>query len=133
MLLDNEGARGAAMADVLVCKAGEIKDGEVRIVAVNDVEVGVYQHDGKYYAYRNHCLHQGGPACEGVMLPKVRDVFGQDKILLGQTFDESEMHIVCPWHGWEYKLETGECAADARLRLQRFTVTERDGSVYVAL
>jgi nitrite reductase (NADH) small subunit len=121
------------MADVFVCKAGEIKDGEVRIVALNEVEVGVYRHGGKYFAYRNQCLHQGGPACEGVMLPRVEDVFGPDKVLLGQKFDEAEMHIVCPWHGWEYKLETGECAADARLRLQRFAVVEREGGVYVAV
>jgi len=121
------------MADVFVCKAGEIKDGEVRIVSANDVEVGIYRHGGKYYAYRNHCLHQGGPACEGVMLPKVEDVFGPDRVLVSQRFDEGEMHIVCPWHGWEYKLETGECAADGKLRLQRFNVVEREGGVFVAL
>jgi nitrite reductase/ring-hydroxylating ferredoxin subunit len=121
------------MADVFVCKAGDIKDGDVRIVAANDVEVGVYRHGGKYYAYRNHCLHQGGPACEGVMLPKVEDVFGEHRVLLGQRFNEGEIHIVCPWHGWEYKLENGECAADKRLRLQRFTVVEREGGVYVAI
>src|SRR5215472_10792935 len=100
------------MADLFVCKEGEIKDGEVRIVAARDVEVGVFRHAGKYYAYRNHCVHQGGPACEGVILPKVEDVYGPDKTLLGQTFNESEMHFVCPWHGYEYKIETGECVPD---------------------
>jgi nitrite reductase/ring-hydroxylating ferredoxin subunit len=121
------------MVDVFVCKAGEIKDGELRIVAVDDVEVGVYRHGGKYYAYRNHCLHQGGPACEGVMLPKVEDVFGPDRVLMGQRFNEGEMHFICPWHGWEYKLETGECAADTRLRLKRYPVTEREDGVFVVL
>jgi nitrite reductase/ring-hydroxylating ferredoxin subunit len=43
------------------------------------------------------------------------------------------MHIVCPWHGYEYKLETGECAADKKLKLRRYEVIERDGGVYVAL
>ena len=64
------------MAEMFVCKAGEIKDGEVRIVSLNEVEVGVYRHDGKYFAYRNHCLHQGGPACEGVMMNMVEFVLG---------------------------------------------------------
>jgi len=121
------------MADVFVCKAGEIKDGEVRIVSAKEVDVGVYHHAGKYYAYRNVCVHQGGPVCEGVMLPKVEDVLGPHRTLLGQQFNDSEMHIVCPWHGYEYKLETGECAADAKLRLQRFTVVEREGAVYLAI
>jgi nitrite reductase (NADH) small subunit len=126
-------AGGWPMVDVFVCKAGELKDGEVRLVATMDTEVGVYRHGGKYYAYRNHCAHQGGPACEGVMLPKVEDVIAPDRTHLGQRFDEGEMHIVCPWHGYEYKLETGECATDKRVRLQRFAVTEREGGVYVAI
>jgi len=121
------------MAQVFVCSELEMKDGEVRIVAANETEVGVYRRDGKYYAYRNQCAHQGGPACEGVMLPKVEDVLAPDRTHMGQRFDEGEMHIVCPWHGWEYKLESGECATDRRIRLQRFPVKERDGAIYIAL
>ena len=30
------------------------------------------------------------------------------------------MHFVCPWHGYEYDLKTGECAADRRLRLKSY-------------
>jgi nitrite reductase (NADH) small subunit len=121
------------MVEIYVCKTADIKDGDVRIIAVEESEIGVYRHQGKYFAYRNLCVHQGGPACEGVMLPKVEDVFGPNKTLLGQRFDEGEMHIVCPWHGYEYKLESGECATDKRLRLQRFAVVEREGGVYVAM
>lgn len=121
------------MVDVFVCKEGELKDGDVRIVAARDVEVGVYRHAGKYYAYRNHCLHQGGPVCEGIMLPKVEDVYGPNQVLERQTFNHDEMHIICPWHGYEYKLETGECAPDPKLRLQRFKVIEREGGVFVAI
>jgi len=120
------------MVDVFVCREGELTDGDMRIVAVKEVEVGVYRHAGKYYAYRNHCLHQGGPVCEGVMLPKVEDVIAPDHTLQGQVFNEDEMHIVCPWHGYEYRLDTGECAVDPKLRLQKFKVIERDGGVYVA-
>ncbi|MGH6674082.1 MAG: Rieske (2Fe-2S) protein [Xanthobacteraceae bacterium] len=126
-------AWGEIMVELFVCKAGEIKDGDVRIVAANDVEVGVYCRGGKYYAYRNQCLHQGGPACEGVMLPKVEDVFGKDHVLLGQRFDEGEIHIVCPWHGWEYKLTTGECAPDPKLKLKRHEVVQREGGIYVVI
>ena len=59
----------------------------------------------RLYAYRNHCLHQGGPACEGIVRGKVVDIYGPDKTFLGQTYDDDEPHIVCPWHGWEYKLQ----------------------------
>jgi nitrite reductase (NADH) small subunit len=121
------------MADLFVCHAGELKDGDLRIVEVKDFEIGIYRRGDKYYAYRNHCLHQGGPVCEGVMMPKVVELIAPDHTLKGQDFDYDEMHIVCPWHGYEYKLETGECATDAKLRLQRFKIVERDGDVFVAL
>ena len=60
------------MADeVLVCREGEIADGDVRLIKVGPVEIGVIHHKGSYYAYRNLCPHQGGPVCEGLKLPQV--------------------------------------------------------------
>jgi nitrite reductase/ring-hydroxylating ferredoxin subunit len=121
------------MAQVFVCKDIEMKDGDVRIVRQGKIEVGVYRHAGAYYAYRNHCLHQGGPACEGIVRNKVVDLYGPDRTFLGQTYDENEPHIVCPWHGWEYSLLTGECAPDPALRLKRHEVVQREGGVYVVI
>jgi nitrite reductase/ring-hydroxylating ferredoxin subunit len=121
------------MAEVFVCKDIEMKDGDVRIVRQGRTEVGVYRYAGAYYAYRNHCLHQGGPACEGIVRNKVVDLYGPDHTFLGQTYDANEPHIVCPWHGWEYKLKTGECAPDPTLRLKRHEVVEREGGVYVVI
>jgi nitrite reductase/ring-hydroxylating ferredoxin subunit len=121
------------MNEIFVCRDGELKNGDVRIIETNGMSVGLYRHDGKYFAYRNYCAHQGGPACEGVMMPKVVDVIAPDRTWIGQDFNPNEMHIVCPWHGWEYKLENGECAGNPRIRLQRFKVIEREGGVYVAV
>ena len=84
------------MPEVLVCKDGEIAEGGVRLIRVGREEIGVIRHRDKYYAYRNLCPHQGGPACEGLRMPQVVDRIGEGGILLGQTFDEDDMHIVCP-------------------------------------
>jgi nitrite reductase/ring-hydroxylating ferredoxin subunit len=121
------------MAQVFVCNEIEMKDGDVRIIRQDRVEVGVYRYAGSYYAYRNQCLHQGGPACEGIIRNKVVDVLAPDQSFLGQTYDEDEPHIVCPWHGWEYKLKTGECAPDPKLRLKRHDVVRREGGIYVVI
>jgi nitrite reductase/ring-hydroxylating ferredoxin subunit len=43
------------------------------------------------------------------------------------------MHFVCPWHGYEFKLTNGECVGDPKLRVRSYPVSERDGSVFVAL
>jgi nitrite reductase (NADH) small subunit len=121
------------MAETLVCRDGEIAEGGVRIVRAGKVEIGVIRHGGKYYAYRNHCPHQGGPACEGLRMPQVKELIGADGVYQGKTFDETDMHIVCPWHGYEFHLSDGVHVGDKRLRLQKFQVIERDGDVYVAV
>ena len=119
------------MAQIFVCDDDEMKDGDIRIVRQDRLEVGVYRYAGTYYAYRNHCLHQGGPACEGVLKGRVLDIIGADKTFQGQTYDYDDPHIVCPWHGWEYRLLTGECAPDPSMRLKKYEVVQRDGGVYV--
>jgi nitrite reductase/ring-hydroxylating ferredoxin subunit len=121
------------MADILVCKQGELADGAVRILEMDAVEVAVIYQGGKYYAYRNLCPHQGGPACEGIRMPRVIDVLNDDGTFKGQSFDEDDIHIVCPWHGYEFHLKTGENVCNKRLRLKKYDVVERDGDVYVAV
>jgi len=121
------------MAEVLVCKDGEIADGGVRVITAGEVEIGVIRQGGKYYAYRNHCPHQGGPACEGLRMPQVKELIDDNGVYHGKTFDHDDMHIVCPWHGYEFHLADGVHVSDKRLRLQKFKVIERDGEVYVAV
>ena len=121
------------MAQIYVCSEKDMRDGDVRIVRQDRLEIGVYRHAGAYYAYRNHCLHQGGPACEGIIRGKVVDIYAEDKSFVAQTYDDNEPHIICPWHGWEYKLKTGECAPDPKLRLKRHEVVQREGGVYVVI
>jgi nitrite reductase/ring-hydroxylating ferredoxin subunit len=121
------------MAEIFVCKQGEMADGDVRIVASGHHEAGVFRYDGEYHAYRNLCPHQGGPVCEGILLPKVLAVVDEERKFYGHRYDQAEPHFVCPWHGYEYKLKTGECAGDPSIRLQRHAVVERDGCVYVKI
>lgn len=118
------------MTDVFVAKAAQFPDGERRIVSHDGREIGVFHWKGEFFAYDNLCVHQGGPACEGVMMHKVEDVFGPDRTWHGQKFGDA-MHFVCPWHGYEYDLRTGECAADRRLKLKSYNVVQRGEDVYV--
>ena len=121
------------MGEIRVCAAGELNDGDTRLVQSGDVEVGVIFHRGRYYAYRNLCPHQGGPACEGLKLPQVVEHIGAGGVHLGQSFDEDDMHIVCPWHGWEFCLEDGTHAVDKRYRLTKYDVVQRGDEVYVVV
>ena len=119
------------MPEVFVAKATQFPDGERRIVSHAGGEIGVFHWQGKFYAYENMCLHQGGPACEGTIMHKVEDVIGPDRSWQGQRFSSEEIHFVCPWHGYEYDLKTGEFAADRSLKLKSFEVVRRGEDIYV--
>jgi nitrite reductase (NADH) small subunit len=119
--------------EVLVCRSEEIRNDAVRVVDVDGTEVGLIRHNGLCYAYENVCPHQGGPACEGLRMPKVQDIIDSNGLYVGQRFDEDDVHIVCPWHGYEYHLATGVNVIDESLRLKKYPVSEREGNVYVTL
>ena len=119
------------MAEQFVGKLSEFKDGDRRIIFVGDREIGVFRHEGQFYAYSNVCLHQGGPACEGITIDKVEEVILPDRTSGGLQFSETEMHFVCPWHGYEYDMKTGECASDRRLKLRKYEVREKGDEIYV--
>ena len=118
------------MAEWFVAKASDMSDGERRIVTAGRRDIGVFCKDGAYFAYSNTCLHQGGPACEGLLIANVVDVVTPDRLYHGQTFGD-EMHFVCPWHGWEYDLKTGECIGDRKQKLRRYEVVQRGDDLYV--
>ena len=121
------------MREIFVANEHEISDGGRKIVIDDKVEIGVFRVDGAFYAWRNDCPHQGGPVCEGVRMPQVEDVVEADGTLSGQRFNKDDMHIVCPWHGYEFHLVDGRHVNNPRVRLQKFEVSVRDGEVYVAL
>jgi nitrite reductase/ring-hydroxylating ferredoxin subunit len=121
----------ARMAEKFVAKAAEMQDGDRRIVFVGEHEIGVFRHEGQYYAYSNFCLHQGGPACEGLTIAKVEERIMPDKTSRGMYFSDTELHFVCPWHGMEYDMKTGECVSDRRMKLRQYKILHKGDDVYV--
>lgn len=119
--------------EVLVGTRSDFDDGGRRLISAGGAEIGVLLHGGDFVAYENRCVHQGGPVCEGKIIARVEAVLGEDKTMLGERFSDTETHIVCPWHGYEYDLATGECAADRRLRLRRYEVVVKGEDVYVVV
>ncbi len=121
------------MPNVYVCKIDEFDGNAARLVREGELEIGVYRRGNSFYAYENLCVHQGGPACEGITMHKVEEIIRPDKTYAGMRFDMDEEHIVCPWHGYEYRMKTGECVPNPRLRLRKFEVVTQGDSVYVVV
>lgn len=113
--------------------AGAFAPGESRIVETErGISIGVFNVDGEYYALLNNCMHQNGPLCEGAV---EREIVG-DWDGPGERVIErySEGHVLkCPWHGWEYELETGALVHDDSIAVPTFDVVVDDGTVYVEL
>jgi nitrite reductase/ring-hydroxylating ferredoxin subunit len=88
---------------VVVCRLEDFPPGERKIVKAGARSIGVFNVEGELFAIRNRCPHQGGPLCIGRLSPwavatapgKV-DMSGPPRL------------VACPWHGWEYDLETGQ-------------------------
>jgi len=117
--------------EIFVAEASPLNEDETKVFAVSQRDVGVYRVNGQLYAYENHCAHQGGPACEGMMMPKVEEVLGEHKTFQMQRFNYEEWHIVCPWHGFEYDIKTGAHPGRPAARLIRVAVEEAADGVYV--
>ena len=125
--------RAASPVQYRVMPLGEIPENGGVLAVAGDVEVGVFQVKGRLVAYENRCMHQGGPVCTGEIVGRYEQVLNPDGTVGGERFDETEPHLVCPWHGWEYDLASGRCTADQRHRLRRYPVSVREGYVYVTV
>lgn len=121
------------MENHFVGRLSEFADPSLRVVTIEGQEIGVARLKDEVRAYANICVHQGGPACSGRLMGKVEAILDDELKVRGERFSESEMHIVCPWHGYEYDLLTGKCAADPKLHLKSFPVSVDGDEVYVRI
>ena len=111
-----------------VARASEIAPGGRKLVEVDGRSIGVFNVHGTFVAVLNVCPHELAPVCLGA-------VRGTTLASLPGEYcwgREGEI-LVCPWHGWEFELRTGEALADKRKRLRLYPVTVREDTVYVTL
>jgi len=124
---------GTSAVRHLAGQSDGIPDNGRLVVDIGDRTVGIFRVGGKLFAYENSCPHMGGPVCQGLVIPAVREIINDKQVSTGYAFDESEMRIVCPWHGYEFSIETGSHPAKPSIRLKRVAVEEEGGDVYVTL
>ena len=97
----------SAMREVNIGPASEFADPGRKIIGFDNFEVAVFKLGGEFFAYLNHCPHMGGPACQGKMIAKVEEIIAEDRTSKGMMFSKSKLHVVCPWHGFEFDIRTG--------------------------
>ncbi len=119
------------MTEHAIGSLDEFVDGEKQLLSVGGIDIGVFRLDGDLHAWKNVCPHQGGPVCQGRLFKRVIDNLGPDKQHHGRTYDEDQLHIVCPWHGAEFNIRTGAHAGIPDLTLTPVEINVRDEKVYV--
>jgi len=86
---------------------------EGRAVKVGDLEIAIFNINGRFLTIENACPHKGGPLCDG--------------ITSGTT-------VVCPLHGQRFDLETGApVLASQAACLATFPTRVDDGIILVDL
>jgi nitrite reductase/ring-hydroxylating ferredoxin subunit len=105
---------------------GELERAGRVIASVGGREVGVLVDTvrERLVAVRNRCPHQGGPLCAGTVSERIGGSPG--------TYELQRQSILrCPWHGWEFDVESGICRDDSRMRVAVYPVKVDDGRVLV--
>jgi nitrite reductase/ring-hydroxylating ferredoxin subunit len=118
--------------EVTLGALSDMADGEHRVFAIDTVEVGVFRIGDRLFAYENTCPHAGGPVCQGKIFNRVEELLTSEKKSLGLRFS-TRRNIVCPWHGYEFDIETGVHPGNRAVRLKPVKVDVREGQIFVSL
>jgi nitrite reductase/ring-hydroxylating ferredoxin subunit len=95
---------------IRVASAESLPVGGRLLVAVDGVEIALFNVDGELFAINNRCPHRSGPLIRGYVVGR---------------------GVKCPMHGWCYDLATGESERPATATVYPVT-TDGDG-VFVSL
>jgi nitrite reductase/ring-hydroxylating ferredoxin subunit len=120
------------MTQVHVEDADAFEPGAKRIIETDRGSVGVFNIDNEYFAILDTCAHQGGPLCEGTVLNHVTAEFNGVGQRVTEKFTDENV-VKCPWHGWEYHLDSGDLAGDNKISLPTFDVIEENGDIFVEI
>jgi 3-phenylpropionate/trans-cinnamate dioxygenase ferredoxin subunit len=94
-----------------VCRVEELPPGERRIIAWEDLEIGVFNCNGEILAIEDRCSHDDGPLAEGEL-------------------DTEKCTIECPRHGSLFDLRTGRpTTLPAYVPVDTFPVRIEDGLI----
>jgi nitrite reductase (NADH) small subunit len=86
--------------------------GEAREFAIDGRTICVANNNGLCSAMDNVCAHRGGPLGQGVV---------------------EQGKLVCPWHGWQFDLLTGQSEQSATVGVQVYELKIEGDDVLVKI
>lgn len=108
------GLAHAPMAFVELIQIDKCRRGGGTFIERDGRELGIFWLDApeRVIVIDNTCPHAGGNLSAGEISGSI---------------------VTCPWHHWQFDLNTGACTHSARVRVRRFQAEVRDGVIWVDL
>ena len=114
------------MARHVVSRVADIPVGASKVVSVRGRPIAVFNVGGEFFAVLDRCPHEGASLSCGARVGLVQsDEPGRF------SFSRPGEFVRCPWHGWEYDLESGEFMGNRRWKLRKFETERRGDDVYL--
>jgi nitrite reductase/ring-hydroxylating ferredoxin subunit len=110
-----------------VLPAAELPEGGRAVVDAFGTQVALFNVKGRLYALSNICAHHGAPLCHG-RVGGTRDASRPYE----NVWTMEDRVLTCPWHGWQYDLETGRTLFDPRVAVASYDVSVENGEVVLS-
>jgi 3-phenylpropionate/trans-cinnamate dioxygenase ferredoxin subunit len=102
----------------------ELPPGTSTTVKAFGTTVAVFNVEGQVFALSNHCPHHGGPLCHGRI---------SGAVLPSQPYEyrygREGRVLTCPWHGWEFDIESGRTIFDPAVRVKIYEARIEEGEI----
>jgi len=96
-----------------LCKADDVRGGEMKQCQIDDIEVLVVNLNYQFFCLEARCTHAGAPLSDGELNGKI---------------------LNCPWHGSQFDVTDGRVLlGPAEQSLKVYPVKVVDGDLYIEI
>ena len=117
-------AGGSTTERAVALPLAELPPGTSTTVKAFGTTVAVFNVEGQVFALSNHCPHHGGPLCHGRI---------SGAVLPSQPYEyrygREGRVLICPWHGWEFDIESGRTIFDPAVRVKIYEARIEEGEI----
>jgi 3-phenylpropionate/trans-cinnamate dioxygenase ferredoxin subunit len=117
-------AGGSTTERTVALPLAELPPGTSTTVKAFGTTVAVFNVEGQVFALSNHCPHHGGPLCHGRI---------SGAVLPSQPYEyrygREGRVLICPWHGWEFDIESGRTIFDPAVRVKIYEARIEEGEI----
>lgn len=100
------------MTEHRVASTGEVPEGSGVAVDIGEKRIAIFRYRDEFFALDETCPHRGAPLHQGSI---------QNGIVL------------CPWHQWQFTLESGCSPVNPNSRVNRYAVRVEGDAIWVSV